>query len=130
MIISSNESSVFQVAVTPFLKEEFQRSISSGGTVLTVISLGMAFGGAVAGLVLQSKVISTFTVMGIGALTVCVGLLMTFPPPSIPALYSLAPVLAYPGGFLAGFGDPFMTIATLRALYDIQVHRSIFTRFV
>ena len=109
------------MAVTPFLKEDFNKSISYGGTALTGISFGMALGSFLAGVILQSRKISTFTLMGFGALSVCIGFLMIFPPPTIPALYSLAPILAYPGGFLAGFGDPFMTIATLKALYDIQV---------
>ena len=112
--------------MTPFLKEDFHKSISYGGTVLLLVSFGMAFGSFIAGVILQSKRISTFTVMGMGALAVCVGLLMAFPPSTIPAMYHLAPILAYPGGFLAGIGDPCMTIATLRVLYDIQVNRFLF----
>ena len=49
------------------------------------------------------------------------GLLMTFPPESLPAIYNVSPILAYPGVFIAGIGDPFMTIATLRALLNMQV---------
>ena len=107
--------------VTPFLKEEFNKSISYGGTVLTLVSVGMAIGSVSVGAILQKKIINPFTAMGIGATFICIGLLATFPPQSLPALYNLSPILAFPGVFIAGVGDPMMTIATLRALYDTQV---------
>ena len=107
--------------VTPFLKEEFNKSISYGGTVLTLVSVGMAIGSVSVGVILQKKMLNPFTAMGIGATCILIGLLATFPPRSLPALYKLSPIMAFPGVFIAGVGDPIMTIATLRALYDIQV---------
>ena len=125
---------LFQVTVTPFLKEEFQKSISYSGSVLTLVSVGMALGSVSAGFILQSEIISYFTVMGIGAFCIFTGLLMTFPPQSLPAVYNLSPLLAFPGVFIAGFGDPFMTIATLKALYGVQVlhlyHQTFYLRIV
>ena len=111
--------------VTPFLKEEFNKSISYGGTVLTLVSVGMAIGSVSVGVILQKKILNPFTAMGIGATFICIGLLVTFPPQSLPVLYNLSPILAFPGVFIAGVGDPMMTIATLRALYNIQVSQSI-----
>lgn len=111
-----------QVAITPFLKEEFNKSISYGGSVLMLVSLGMGAGGFSSGLLLQRKIFNTFTVMAIGAVGVCLGLLLTFPPQFIPAMYNISPIIAFPGGFLAGVGNPLITIATLRSMYDIQVN--------
>jgi len=86
------------------------------------VSFGMATGGVSAGLLLQKKVFTTFVVMAIGAFCVCFGLLLTFPPQFLPTMYEMAPIIAIPGVFIAGFGDPLMTIATLRAMYSIQVN--------
>ena len=73
------------------------------------------------GWILQKKILNHFTVMGLGALCVFSGLTLTFPPETIIELHNLAPITAFPGVFLAGIGDPLMSIATLRALYDVQV---------
>ncbi|XP_063687244.1 uncharacterized protein LOC134820667 [Bolinopsis microptera] len=122
MLINANYG-VIQVTVTPFLKEEFNKSISYGGTVLTLVSIGMATGSVSVGVILQKKILNPLTAMGIGATCIFTGLLVTFPPQSLPALYELSPILAYPGVFTAGLGDPIMTIATLRALCDIQLQK-------
>ena len=82
----------------------------------------MAIGSVSVGVILQKKMLNPFTAMGIGATCIFIGLLATFPPQSLPALYKLSPIMAFPGVFIAGVGDPIMTIATLRALYDIQVY--------
>ena len=110
-----------QVTVTPFLKEQFQKSISYGGTVLTLVSVGMAAGSFGVGFLLQKKILTKFTAMALGAFFVFMGLLVTFPPEYLPTIYNLAPIIAFPGVFIAGVGDPLMTIATIRALYDLQV---------
>ena len=81
----------------------------------------MAIGSVSVGMLLQKKILHPFTAMGIGALCIFTGLLVTFPPPSIQVLYDLTPITAFAGVFIAGVGDPLMTIATLRALYDLQV---------
>ena len=107
--------------MTPFLKEQFHKSVSYGGTVLTLISVGMCVGSVSVGVLLQKKVLHHFTLMGTGALCVCIGLLVTFPPEVLPKMYDQSPILAFLGVFIAGVGDPLMTIATLRALYSIQV---------
>ena len=59
--------------------------------------------------------------MALGGFLVAVGLVVTFPPTNIPFLYDNSPILAFPGVFIAGVGDPMVTIATLRCLYEIQV---------
>ena len=82
----------------------------------------MAIGSVSVGAILQKKILHPSTAMGIGDTCIFIGLLVTFPPQSLPALYKLSPILAFPGVFIAGVGDPIMTIATLRALYDIQVN--------
>ena len=107
--------------MTPFLKEQFNKSISYGGTVLTLSSVGMSVGSISAGLLLQKKILHHFTLMGSGAMCLCIGLLVTFTSQLLPQMRYLTPILAYPGVFIAGAGDPLMTIATLRALYNIQV---------
>lgn len=81
----------------------------------------MALGSVTVGVLLQRRILDKYSVMALGALAVCLGLLVTFPPESLPAVYNLAPVLAFPGVFLAGFGDPLITLAALRALFDLQV---------
>ena len=107
--------------MSPFLKEQFNKSISYGGMVLSLISVGMCVGSVSVGLLLQKRVLHHFTLMGTGALCVCIGLLVTFPPEVLPKMYDRSPMLAFLGAFIAGVGDPLMTIATLKALYSIQV---------
>ena len=114
---------IHQVSVTPFLKEQFNKSISYGGAVLTLVSVGMCIGSLSVGILLQKRIVSHFTAMAIGALCVCFGLLVTFPPEFLPTMYHLSPITAFPAVFIAGVGDPLMTIATLKALYDIQVRQ-------
>ncbi|XP_063680440.1 uncharacterized protein LOC134815781 [Bolinopsis microptera] len=114
---------VLQVAETPFLKEEFHKSITYGGTVLILASAGMATGSFITGILLQKKIFNAFTVMAMGALCLCLGMLITFPPEFIPAMYHEAPITAFPGLFIAGFGYPFTTLASLRVLYNIQMQK-------
>ena len=85
------------------------------------VAIGMAVGSFLVGMLLQSKVLSHYTVMATGTLLILLGLLLTFPPTYFPSFYKMAPITAYPGIFLAGLGDPFVTISTLTALYDLQV---------
>ena len=110
--------------MTPFLQNDFGKSISYGGGVLTFVSAGMAVGSISAGILLQKKIINPFTGMALGAVCVVVGLLLTFPPDALPALHRLAPITAFPGVFLAGIGDPLVSISSLRALYNLQVSTS------
>ena len=105
----------------PFLNEDFGKSLSYGGTVLIFASLGMAGGSFIGGLALQRKTLNHYTLMILGALLVLTGQLITFPPEFIGPLFKLAPYLSYIGTFLAGFGDPLLTVATLRAMYSLQV---------
>jgi hypothetical protein len=114
------------VAVTPFLHENFNKSISYGGTVLVMVSVGMAIGSVSSGALLQRKILNQYTIMAIGAFSIGVGLMLAFPPEFIPSFYDLAPILAFPGVLLAGIGDPLMTISTLRALYNLQVCRNAY----
>ncbi|XP_063678789.1 MFS-type transporter SLC18B1-like [Bolinopsis microptera] len=123
MIININYG-VLQVMVTPFLQNEFGKSISYGGGVLTFVSVGMAVGSISAGMLLQKKILNPFTVMAIGSLCVVTGLLLTFPPDSLPGLHNLAPITAIPGVFLAGIGDPLVSISSLRALYNLQLQKT------
>ena len=113
--------SLFQVTLTPFLHDEFNKSISYGGTVLIFGSLGMAIGSLVGGVVLQKKIFNHYTMMASGALGVFVGLLMAFPPEFMTPVYRMAPYLAVPGTLIAGIGDPVITVSTLRAMYNLQV---------
>ena len=107
--------------MTPFLQDEFGKSISYGGGVLVFVSVGMALGSMGTGIMLQKKVLNHYTIMALGALSVAIGLLLTFPPDSLPSLHKLAPVTAFPGVFLAGIGDPLITLSALRALWNLQV---------
>jgi 1,4-dihydroxy-2-naphthoate octaprenyltransferase len=83
--------------------------------------VGLVVGSLSVGLILQKKILNHFTVMGLGALCIFTGLMVTFPPQSFPAMYKITPITAFAGVFIAGVGDPLMTIATLRALYNTQV---------
>ena len=122
MIINLNFG-VLQVSVTPFLQEVFHKSISYGGIVLIFVSIGMTLSSLVTGMLLQKKVFHHFTIMAFGASCLCLGFVITFPPDQIPIIFNKAPILAIPGVFLSGFGAPMITIATLRALYDMQLQR-------
>ena len=90
------------------------------------VAVGMAVGGALTGILLQSKIISHYTGMAIGAFCLFIGLLLTFPPTFLPSFYKMAPITVFPGVFLAGLGDPLVTVSTLTALYDLQVNSLTF----
>ena len=109
-----------QIATTPYLLEEFSIPLSVGGTVLATVSAGVAIGSSLSGAIIQSKIINVYTQMASGAVLVGVGLLVMFPSPSISFVYNNIPFIAYPAGFLTGVGDPIITVATLRAMIDIQ----------
>ena len=81
----------------------------------------MALGSLLSGSLLQKKLMTPFVQMALGGFLVAVGLVVTFPPANIPFLYDNSPVLAFPGVFIAGVGDPMATLATLRCLYEMQV---------
>ena len=83
----------------------------------------MVIGSLAAGVLLQKKILNHYTIMLCGAVLIGVGLMLAFPPEFLTSVYNLAPILAFPGVLLAGIGDPLMTIATLRALYNLQVYR-------
>ena len=83
----------------------------------------MVIGSLAAGVLLQKKILNHYTIMLCGAILIGVGLTLAFPPEFLTSVYNLAPILAFPGVLLAGIGDPLMTIATLRALYNLQVYR-------
>ena len=89
--------------------------------MLIFVSIGMTLGSLVAGILLQRKLLHHYTIMAVGAFSLAVGFLVTFPSDQIPVIYNNAPIFAFPGVFLAGFGAPLITISTLRALYDLQV---------
>ena len=107
--------------MTPFLHEEFNKSISYGGTVLICASLGMGGGSLIGGVFLQRRTFNHYTLMAGGALAVMVGLLLAFPPEFITPLYNVAPYTAVVGTLLAGIGDPIITVSTLKGLYSLQV---------
>ena len=87
-----------------------------------MLCVGMVIGSLAAGVLLQKKILNHYTIMLCGALSIGVGLVLAFPPEFLTSVYSLAPILAFPGVLLAGIGDPLVTIATLRALYNLQVY--------
>ena len=109
-----------QVALTPFLHSEFNKSISYGGLAASSVSVGMALGSVLCGILLQKKFLHPCTIMMIGSFGVCLGLLVCFPQQNL-AVYEIAPILAFPGALLAGLGDPLMGMAALKTMYHIQV---------
>lgn len=115
---------VIQVIVTPFLHDEIGTTISYGGTVSLFVSIGMASSACIAGWLIQRKSFHSFTLMAIGSFVTAIGLLLAFPPPYIPALYNNAKWLSILGVFIAGFGDPLVTLPTLRAMCDLQEART------
>ena len=59
--------------------------------------------------------------MALGALMMMVALLLTFPPESVTWLYDRAPLLAFPGTFLAGIGETMVTLAAITTMCDVEV---------
>jgi len=112
--------SYLQIATTPYLLEEFNIPLSVGGTVLAVVSAGVAIGSTLSGAIAQRGIVNVYTQMGIGSLMVAAGLLIMFPSPAISFIYTNIPYIAYPAGFLTGVGDPIITVATLRAMTELQ----------
>ena len=110
-----------QVSTTPYLLEKFSIPLSLGGTVLIALSVGIAAGSLFSGMLGQSGVCNTYTQMTVGAGMVALGLLIMFPNPAIPFIYNNIPYIVYPTVILAGMGDPFVTLPTLRAMSELQV---------
>lgn len=88
------------------------------------VSIGMASSACIAGWLIQRKSFHVFTLMAIGSFVTAIGLLLAFPPPYIPALYNNAKWLSILGVFIAGFGDPLVTLPTLRVMCDLQEART------
>ena len=110
-----------QISCTPYLLQTFKIPLSVGGTVLMLLSIGIAIGSLLSGALTQRKLCNAYTQMAIGASAVGLGLLLLFPSPSVPFLYNNVPYLAYPAVLLCGIGDPIITVPTLRAITDLQI---------
>lgn len=113
-----------QITVTPYLNLEFGVSLSKGGLVLSTVSLGMVSGSLLSAYLMRGPRISPYTQMALGSVLVGGGILLMFPIKYITPLYKLSPYLAFPAAFLAGLGDPLITIATLSAMKSVQVRRA------
>ena len=72
------------------------------------------------GLMCQSHMMSCYTQMVLGAGLVMLGILLMFPHPSLHWLYNGGLLVAYIAVFIAGVGDPLLSVPTLKAMTDIQ----------
>ena len=113
-----------QITITPYLNICFDVSISAGGWVLWTVSVGMVSGSLVSAYLMKGPKISPYTQMALGSMFVGAGILLMFPIEYITFLYDKSPYIAFPAAFLAGFGDPLITIATLKAMKSVQIKRN------
>jgi hypothetical protein len=110
-----------QITVTPYLNLYFDVSISNGGLVLATVSVGMVLGSLTSASLMKGPKVSAYTQMGMGSVLVGTGILLMFPIEYVRFLYVNSPYIAFPAAFLAGFGDPLITIATLSAMKKVQI---------
>ena len=109
-----------QISITPYLLTQFDEDLEIGGTVLIALSVGIAIGSVLSGVVTQSGVVSSYTQMAVGSGMVGTGLLLMFPSPRQKWFYNNVPYIAYPAVVLSGMGDPVMAVPTLVAMTDLQ----------
>ena len=112
-------SGSLQVTCVPYLLDTFNVPLPEGGIVLITLSLGMAIGSVISGVISQTGK-HTYTQMSAGGAILLVGVMLFFPSRTIPFLYNNVANIAFAVALLAGSGDPFMTISTLRAMIDLQ----------
>ena len=110
-----------QITITPYLNRKFDISIGDGGLVLATVSVGMVLGSLTSAYLMRGHKISAYTQMIMGSVFVGAGILLMFPIEYISFLYKNSPYLAFPAAFLAGFGDPLITIASLTAMKNVQL---------
>ena len=110
-----------QITVTPYLNRKFDISIGDGGLVLATVSVGMVLGSLMSAYLMKGPKVSAYTQMMMGSIFVGVGILLMFPIEYIRFLYRNSPYLSFLAAFLAGFGDPLITVATLTAMKNMQL---------
>ncbi|KAL5269802.1 hypothetical protein ACHWQZ_G003315 [Mnemiopsis leidyi] len=110
-----------QITITPYLNRKFGISIGDGGLVLATVSVGMVLGSLTSAYLMRGHKISAYTQMIMGSVFVGAGILLMFPIKYLRFLYDNSPYIAFPAAFLAGFGDPLITIASLTAMKNVQL---------
>ena len=120
-MLVNNVYAYLQVSATPYLLKNFGVSLTVGGTVVACIGIGVAVGSILSGWLSQKNMLHTFVQMSLGSLVVGLGLLLIYPHPSFTWLYENGPILAFPAVIICGLGDPIITVASLRAMEDLQL---------
>ena len=106
---------------TPYLNEEFNVSISQGGTYLFVLYFGRFTGAVTSGSIIQKGWATASQIMAFSAFLAGFGVFILFPNPKLTFLYENVEVLAYVSALFQGFANQMSTLAALFAFEDVQV---------
>ena len=88
---------------------------------MATVSVGMVLGSLMSAYLMKGPKVSAYTQMILGSGFVGAGILLMFPIESISFLYRNCPYISFLAAFLAGFGDPLITIAALTAMKNVQL---------
>ena len=107
--------------VTPYLVEIFNISVSRAGFYVMGLNFSMTFGSIFSGYLMQKNVLSSSKIIILAASLGMVGLWVLFPGSSIPFLHESVPYTAFFALFLIGCSDQMGSMASFKAVEDIQV---------
>ena len=106
---------------TPYLNDEFNVSISQGGTYLFVLYFGRFTGAVTSGSIIQKGWATASQIMAFSAFLAGFGVFILFPNQKLTFLYENVEILAYVSALFQGFANQMSTLAALFAFEDVQV---------
>ena len=106
--------------ITPFLKQCCDVPIAQGGSYAMMVPIGIAAGFFIGGILCQRQVLSANTLSLIGVLLGIVGLVTSFPSPTMHILYANTKYVGYFSTTLSGLGESLVTSATIDSMEMIQ----------
>ena len=107
--------------ITPYLVKIFDISVSQAGFYVMAFNFSMTFGSICSGYLMQKNILSSSKIIILAAFLGMVGLWILFPSPSVTFLYSNVPYTAFFALFLIGCSDQMGSMASFKAVEDIQV---------
>ena len=106
---------------TPYLNDEFNVTVSQGGTYLFVLYFGRFAGAVTSGSIIQKGWVTASQVMALSAFLAALGVFILFPNQKLTFLYENVEIFAYISALLQGFANQMSTLAALFAFEDVQV---------
>ena len=112
----------YTVAIAaPYLMEVFQISVAQAGFYIMTLNLAMSFGSIFSGFLMQKNLLSSSRIIGLSAVMGIVGMWFLFPGPAVPLVHNSVPYTAFLMLFLIGCSDQMGSMASFKAIEDVQV---------